>query len=299
MNGLPPAPRFEKKMHHVVPKAWQRKFSAPTDPGPYYKNVLTGECLPAQGPGDKMAELYANIVFDEHFRPTDKLEDTLSSKETKFFPSLDRMIATSVMDTTARIDVAYLLAVQACRYPEHFARRLDLGRYLAIAIRDCATLPNVAALNKRLQDDGLLPGANFTEAEFTRLSNASAAQREAELDVILATYGYESFYNPELIMQGALPVAEQLLGLEWKLIQSSQPAFLLSDRPMPAKIEHEFSVGLSATIGLRAHRPTNLVKDGENHPVPATQQEIDAINREVRRRAREWICGPGPWVHGL
>jgi hypothetical protein len=157
MTTFTRAPKFEKRMHHVVPAAWQRKFASPGDPGPYYRNVITGQTLSAQGPGHKMAEEYANIVFDEHFRPSDKLEDDLSTKETKAIQGLSRTIATSVIDSDARIDIAYLLAIQASRYPELFESRLDLGRYLAIALTDYSSCEGNEALNA-----ALLPRARAT-----------------------------------------------------------------------------------------------------------------------------------------
>ena len=63
-------------------------------------------------------------------------------------------------------------------------------------------------------------GPIFTEAEFRKLSNAPPEQLAAELDAILTAYGYEHFYNPDLIMRAAVPVAEHLLGLEWQLLKS-------------------------------------------------------------------------------
>ncbi len=154
MTTFARAPKFEKRMHQVVNVAWQRKFASACDPGPYYRNVITGHTLNAQGPGDKMAEEYANIVFDEHFRPSDKLEDDLSTKETKAIQGLGRTIATSVIDSTARVDIAYLLAIQACRYPELFQSRLDLGRYLAIALTDYSSCADNETLNRALVRPG-------------------------------------------------------------------------------------------------------------------------------------------------
>lgn len=68
---LPPPPKFVKSSHHVVPVLWQRRFAAGGEPGPYYLNVQTGKALKPQGPGDKMAEEYVNIAFDEFYRPSD------------------------------------------------------------------------------------------------------------------------------------------------------------------------------------------------------------------------------------
>jgi Protein of unknown function (DUF4238) len=215
---IAPPPKSVHKDHHVVPAGWQRKFAAPNEVGPFYKNVLTGSLTGAVGPGQKMSERYANIVFGKHYRPNDSLEDRLGKIETKALPALDRLTATSSLNRQGRVDVAYLLAVQACRYPELFESRLDLGKFLAIAIKDSADLPDAAAMNRMLQGKGYLPGADFSATEFERLTNASTEQMTREVDQVLSAHGYEHFYNPHLIVDAALTIAENLLGLEWQVL---------------------------------------------------------------------------------
>ncbi|RTL85752.1 MAG: DUF4238 domain-containing protein [Hyphomicrobiales bacterium] len=296
---LNPAPKFEKHTHHVVPAAWQKRFTSAGDAGPYYRNVITQENLNAQGPGNKMSEEYAYIVFDEYFRPSDRLEDRLSTLEAKAIQGLDRTIATSVIDALARVDIAYLLAIQACRYPDQFRDRLNLGRYLAIALKHYSSCPDAATLNKALRSTGMLPGAAITATEFERLKAASEENLANELEQILDAHGYEAYFNPELIIEAAYPVAMHLLGLEWHLIESVAPAFILSDRPVPMRINYGFGIGLSARLGLRLSKPTTVLDDLPINAVKASRAEIDAINQEVRGRARQWICGPGAFVHNL
>ncbi len=298
-SSPPPAPRFTKIEHHVVPKGWQRRFANPGQPGPFYKNVKTGECLPAQGPGDKMAERYANILFDAYHRPSDRIEDVLSARETIAMAAIDRVRTTAVIDPLARVDLSYFLALQACRYPEEFSRRLDLGRYLAIGIRDCAQAGNATELNRCLQESGLLPGAHFTEAEAQRLASTPADQLEGQLTAVLEAHGYEAFYNPELVLAGALPVAELLLGFGWTLLRAPVPGFIISDRPMPKRIEGAFAVPLASEFAIRFHLPDAPVNDGPIASTPAQPNDIQEINAEVRARALEWICGPTSAVHSL
>jgi hypothetical protein len=300
MMALPPKPRFDKKMHHVVPKGWQRKFAPAGAAGPYCKNVLTGQTRGPEGPGDKMAEQYANIIFDEYYRPSDALEDQLSKIETKALPALDRVMAAGQIGTSERVDIAYLLAVQACRYPERYNDRLELGKLLAIELKDCARMQDAAEMNQHLRRTGLLPGASFTDDEFRRLSSALAADLAKELNAILSAHGYEAFFNPELVIAAALPLAEHLLGLEWQLLSAAVPSFILSDRPMPPiRVGYEFSLGLTATFGLRVRYPRVPVTEQPIVAQSATGADITAINNEVRSRAREWICGPEPWVAAM
>lgn len=296
---IPAAPKFDKKHHHVVPKFWQKRFADQGQDGPYYLNVVTGQKLPAQGPGDKMSEEYANIIFDEYFRPSDELEDKFSKIEGLLTKGLARLIETGQMDRDTRVDIAMLMAVQACRYPERFTSRLDLAKLLAIALNDYRSCPNEHALNGALQATGVLPGANLTPAEFARLKCASADQLEGEMNSILQLHGYEAHFNPSLILAAADPVACHLLGLEWTLLHSASPAFILSDRPVPDPTGYDFSVGLSAHYALRLSYPDEPITDSTIYARTATAQEVAAINKEVRARARVWICGPSPAVHQM
>lgn len=193
----------------------------------------------------------------------------------------------------------YFLSLQACRYPEQFQRRLDLGRYLAIGIKDCANVGDAADLNRCLRKKGLLPGLEFTATEFKRLSETPEQELERQLDDLLMSHGYEAFYNPELVLRGALPVAEHLLGFEWTLLRAPQPSFILSDRPVPNKFQGQFALGISATLAIRFSDSLRPVGDAPIPEAPAQPGEIDKINAEVRGRAREWICGPNNLVHRL
>lgn len=296
---LPPKPKFEKVNHHVVPGLWQRRFAAPGDPGPYYLNVKTGQTLNAQGPGEKMSEQYVNIVFDEFYRPSDAFEDRLSKLEAKIVRGLDSLLVTGVMNDSARVDIAMLLALQSCRYPERFSELLDYGKYLAVALTDYRSSPSATVLNGTLRSTDMLAGASLTEAEFNRLQAAREQDLTDELSHILQLHGYEAHFNANLIINAAQQVAGHLLGLHWKLLHSTTPKFILSDRPVPSPTLYSFSVGLSASYGLILSMPETPVTDGQILPQPATQSDIETINRDVRARAQEWICGPGSWVHQL
>jgi len=182
---------------------------------------------------------------------------------------------------------------------EKFIARLDLGKYLAIALADYRVYPNAVTLNRALRETGMLPGANITQPEFVRLQAVQESRLATELEAILALHGYEAHFNPGLIIAAAGRVASHLLGLEWTLLYSSKPAFILSDRPVPSQIGYSFSIGLSASYALKLSMPTTPVMDVTIYPRSATKTEVDQINAEVRSRARQLICGPGAWVHQL
>lgn len=243
-----------------------------------------------------MAVEFANIIFDERYRPSDALEDRLSEIETKASAGLRRLDISKTFDDLCRVDVAMLLAVQACRYPELYPRRLDIAKYFAIAIQDNKGCTDADALNRKLA------AANFpvriSSQEFNRLSGTPDQEIENELLDILAKHGYESDFNPNLIIDAAISAAEHILGLKWTLYVSASPAFILSDHPVPPQIKYGFSVGISSSLALRLSHPGGDPVEIVD-VAAATQTEIDKINQEVRSRAVEWICGPGAFVHQL
>lgn len=297
--SLPAPPKFQKRIHHVVPAFWQRHFSFPGEQGPYYKNIISGQTYDAQGPGEKMSEEYGYIVFDEHFRPSDALEDHLSNIEAKASQGISRAISKAIIDTDARCDIAYLFATQACRYPDLFEKRLDLARYFAIALCSSSDHSDANALNLSLHASGILPGASISDSDFQHLRSTPKEELETELDEILSAFGYEHFFNAELILSGALLTASHLLALQWNFVCSNDPAFILCDRPVPTQIGHGFNVGLSACFALQLSKPIGSIDEQPLRARLATSTEVHQINADVRGRAREWICGPGDWVHSL
>lgn len=136
----------------------------------YYKDLTSGKVFGPVGPGMKMAEDYANIVFDEHFRPSDALEDQLSVIEGRAIPALDRVVQSRSVGPQERMDLAMLLALQALRYPQLFPARLDLGRFFAIALGDAARFPDAQEFNRWLESNGLR-GLLFLKQTFRRLSD--------------------------------------------------------------------------------------------------------------------------------
>lgn len=301
----PPPPKFKKQVHHVVPKGWQRRFFAMNaatgvrDKVGYYRDVEAGRNYGPEGPGDKMAEDYAYIVFDDHYRPSDDLEDRIAALESSVLPALDRIASSGRIEPFDRVDVARLLGLQAARYPESFARRLDMARYLAIALGEAARFPGATAFNNWLQESGLLPGASFSQDDFAALTSSASDRRADTVDALLQAHGYEAFFNPSLVLSAAEPIAHHIAALEWELLESTTSAFILSDRPLPTQnLGYDFTVTLCDRLALRVKKPSS--------PVPATsvvasvtaqQTHIDSVNAAMRLRARRWICGAGPWVH--
>lgn len=289
---MTPAPKFQKRSHHVVPRFWQKAFTAPGGVGPYYLNVVDGRRIGPVGPGDKMAEDWVNIVFDAQFRPSDALEDWLGTKESLVSAGLQTFLRTGALDDVARQDIAMLLGLQICRDPDEFGRRLERGHLLALALNDADQYDSVSELNAVVSNLGM--DVAFTAIDLAALQNQDPEERAAELQQLLDSHGYEDYLNPSDVLAAALPVAERLMCRDWTIIKADTPSFVLSDRPVPTNAEDGFAVSLTGSAALLVAGPSAGVGAVEYRD--ATTDEISSINATARASAKEWICGPGSFI---
>lgn len=287
---MTPAPKFQKRSHHVVPRFWQKAFSAPDSVGPYYLNVVDGRRIGPVGPGDKMAEEWVNIVFDDEYRPSDALEDWLGTREQLVSEGLKRFLLTGTLDDLARVDIAMLLALQICRDPDEFGRRLERGHLLALALNDADQYVSVGDLNDVVSDLGL--NVTFSNGDLDALKLQAPHVRAGEVDKLLGYHGYEVDFNASDILAAALPVAERLICRDWTVIRANRPSFILSDRPVPSSAEAGFAVSLSGSAAVLINRSGSGAIDYRD----ATAGEISSINAAARASAKEWICGPSPFT---
>lgn len=231
-------PKFEKKMHHIVPQGWQRRFFFRHAGGGvgrtgYYKDVQDERILGPEGPGDKMSVEWANIVFDEHFNPSDEVEDLCSRIEGHYLPIIDQIAATRVITVAQREEVARWLALQSLRYPLLNQTRLDLGRYYAIAIGEAYRFDNLRAFEDYLAAQGVPPNCYPNEAEFAHIRDLAPEVRQRTIDEILAGHGYEWFLNVSDVLLGAVPLGAGLAQFQWELLEANGSWFILSDHPVP------------------------------------------------------------------
>lgn len=266
----------------------------------YYKDLTSGKVFGPVGPGIKMSEDYANIVFDEHFRPSDALENRLAVMESKAIPALDRIVQIRRVGPEERMDLAVLLALQALRYPQLFPTRLDLARFFAVALGEATRFPSAQDFNRWLESNGLR-GAPLSQEDFRALVSSTTDNRAATIDALLQAHGYEADFNPNLVIDAVLKVAEHITALDLQLIEAPVPSFILSDTPMPTRdLGHSFCVGLTDRFGLRTAYPETPVQDDTVVVArPADAQEIMAINAEVKARAVRFLCGPENILSGL
>jgi hypothetical protein len=294
----PQAPKHEKIVHHVVPRGWQRRFFPTLATGQrasagHYKDILSGKIFGPVGPGEKMAEDFANIVFDEFFRPSDALEDRLSFIEARAIPALDRIVQNQRIEPGDRVDIAMLLGLQAARYPQSYGPRLDLCRLFAVALGDAKSFSDAQTFNGYLETNGL-KGAPLTEEDFRQLLNSEDDKRPSTIDALLKAHGYEHFFNPGLVIDSTEKIAGHILALEWHLIKAGTPSFILSDTPMPnSNLGYSFRVSLTDCFALWTAYPATPVGDDTVAIAQlGTPAEISAVNVDMRARALRYLCGP-------
>ena len=298
-----PPPQFEKKSHHVVPAGWQRWFFAMGGNGErasagYYKDIVWGRRLGPIGVGERIAQEYANIVFDAHYRPTDELEDRLAKVEGKAISGLDRVVAEQVDRPCRAHRHCVPLGAASQQIPGSFQHRGSISRNILLlrSARSTASRTPLALTVGSAHRD-FFPELSFQMQIFLLsppLPRTAATEPSMPSSRPMAS---NHTLNPGLLIDGALRTAEHLTALEWHLIEANTPSFLLSDHPSPQTWLH-ICRGVDRLFRAQA-QPSATAGDRHNGRSPrlAPPSEIDAINREVRSRAVRWICGPAPWVH--
>ena len=295
-GARPPKP---KVLHHVVPKAWQKLFASQAFPDmPYYFDLLSLRASGPEGPRKKMAEDYANAVFDGHGFQIDDLEDRFGREETRLFPMLKAVVASGRIDPGQRQSVAEFVAMQCCRYPDLFEIRLARGKEIAIEFAAARGASSFAEFENIvcLAVPGLARGT-LTADDFAKLKAADSAQFDRQLDNIV--YGpLQSIdgLNPMSMLDAVPEVANRLAEAKWELLSALPPdAFVLSDRPVADAFKAPFSVALGPRLALLVRVGTSGAPGAAVASVPATRDEAKAINDEVKGRANRWLCGPVPF----
>lgn len=296
---LGPDPKFEKRVHHIVPQSWQRRFF-PVDPATnerattgYYLDLSSNRMLGPLGPGMRMSEDYGYIVFDEYFRPSDQLEDRISQIESQAIPALDRVTASHSITPGDRIDISVLLALQALRYPSWFRDRFDRVRELVIALGEAQNFSDASTFNDWVRNNGL-PGGEISEENFRELVEAPDTRRGVTINAYLQGHGYEPLLNGNDLIDALEPVARHIMALGWDLVEASSPEFILSDMPMPAEnLGYDFNVSLTDTLALRASYPSVPVTHNTIvRARAANADDVDVVNADMQSRAVRFLCGP-------
>jgi hypothetical protein len=278
--------KFEKTSHHYVPQYWQRGFRGSN--GRLYGKFRDGIRVVSSRTIMQRDWLYT--VFDNHWNPSDALEDALSVVEAKDAELIQRLNGQGYIGTKDDRDhLCAMLALQATRHPDVLGRgvrrRRELGELLA----------NVHAFTLddfKSQMNGF--GVSSADAHdcYVVLIGRTKQQLAKELGELIAL-SPQSAELPEQDALLAVPLVKQAVqNLELHLLDAPVgAAYVLSDTPLPqSDLSRGFTVPLSRSLAVLAvpasTRQAALVRRA------ATAAEVDAINRTQNENALEVVVGP-------
>lgn len=277
---------------------WQKRFinsSGGMAGRGYYKAIETGELYGPINSNKPLTETPAIVLFDGTFPPGERMiNDWLVGKESLLLDAVDRVTTNHIMTIEDRIQIAQLLALHACRYPDLFGRHINIDRYYANALHDVDLFSNYVAFNAHLRWGGFPLNTCLKVTEFKHLRAIPNNERDLTIDQILQAHGYETVFDKRLLLVGNFPSAERLLEFEWELIEASRDEFIFSDRPIPPRLATS-----TIALGISARFAICLKQSGTNDANiiaarAAKNEEVAAINAEVRQRAEKWVCGSDP-----
>ena len=283
ISKLPP--KSEKKKQHFVPRSWLRRFA---DVNGHVHGYDGGQIRPV-AVADIMTGDWIYTVFDEWWRPSDRLEDALAVVEGQG-SSLFTQLHESTNEPTPEqwSTLLEFMALTVCRHPDAMARAHKLGKDYALALSTVSEFSNYDEFANNLK---LEFGECPTESEFELLKCAVPG---ALFDTAVQIDGMQP-QDPALPEQSSL----EAVGLVHKALQNmnielidvpSGESFFLSDRPLPTRfLANGFSVPLSSSLALVAipRHTTETI----NVRRRGNSTEVDTINADQHSRRHKVIIG--------
>ncbi|OAI15204.1 MULTISPECIES: DUF4238 domain-containing protein [Methylomonas] len=274
---------FEKTNHHYVPQFWQKKFR--DDKNTLYG--LKGSKIDVVSPKNEMRGDWIYTVFDNHWNPSDEIENGLGKQETKIAALYTKLITGGYQPTPIdRDELCSALALQACRHPD------ILGRVPKKAIELGELLTQVHDLDfEEFKIKAITIGVDASEID-SIYKEAQAVPKDNLLKEFKILEGL-SPQDPQLPVQDALKAKENicrsLLNMDLTLLDAPQGLeYVLGDTPLPqTDLSQGFSVPLSKLVAVKAQpstSPQNTIIRRQ-----ASQQELEEINKAQWENALEIV----------
>lgn len=130
-------PKSEKENQHFVPRNWLSRFA-----GAHGRVLcLSKGKIHQVSVADIMSGNWIYTVFDEWWRPSDKLEDALANIEAKADKLFTMLHASRAVPTDGQwVELIQFLALTACRHPEIMKRGHERAKELAVCYCQCCYL---------------------------------------------------------------------------------------------------------------------------------------------------------------
>lgn len=278
-------PKSEKKKQHFLPRSWMRRFA---DADGHVYGYDGGQLRPV-AVADIMAGDWIYTVFDEWWRPSDRLEDTLAKYEgwgNILFEQLHKSTDEPAPEQWSRL--LQFMALTVCRHPDVMARAHQLGKDYALALAAVSEYSDYDDFAETLKTKfGECP----TESEFELLKCAGP---DALFNAAVAIDEMQP-QDPALPEQSSLEAVDlvhkalQNMDIELMDVPSGESLFL-SDCPLPTRfLANGFSVPLSSSLALIA-KPRHTAETVKVRR-RGKSTEVDTINADQLSRRRKVIIG--------
>jgi hypothetical protein len=287
----PIPPRSVKKNQHYVPRCWLARFAGRDG---RVAAIQDGVLMPQVSVDDIMSGDWIYTVFDEWWRPSDRVEDALSGVERAAGVLFEALHASRDPPTDQQwVDLCTFLALTACRYPEVMRRGHLRSKEMAWQLADVDAQPDrdsfLASIKSRF-------GVELPPGIYEPLVNKGLSALLQEAGEIESLSPQDQRLPEQISLQAVNLVANAIVVQNLFLLDAPPgKSFVLSDRPLPTRdLSDGFSVALSRTLAFLA-----LPSDGENLVVrrlTATPEMVDLANREQAQRARSIIIGSDPEI---
>lgn len=278
---------FEKKSHHYVPQYWQRGFRGTGNH--LYGRDNSGH-IRIVSPKSIMQGDWLYTLFDDHWNPSDALEDALSVMEAEDAQLFRHLHAHGhVAGPGDRVHLCRVLALQASRHPDVLGRGHRRSRELGalLARTHAMTLPE---FQKSMSGFGVSePDAHDC---YIILRSRTQEQLASELAALQALSPQSSQLPEQEALLAAPLIQTTIEGMTLVLLDApAGEAFVLGDTPLPQSgLQRGFSVPLSCSLAVQA-----MPAGTPQHTLarrPATPAEVRDINRAQADSAREIVIGP-------
>jgi hypothetical protein len=282
-----------KKHHHYVPQFWIRAFRDGKD----RLHCREGKGVKVVAARKVMQEDWLYTLFDQHWIPSDDLENELAVIEGSVAPIFD-----SVHDFGYRVSeeereqLCEFLGLQASRHPDI----LKLGIRRASEFADVLARAHEFSVSEFIEQTKSGMNAKDATACYYFLTAKSPAELRSQFEEVRTA----SPQNPRLPMQDALRAYKLIAGviskMDLTLLDAPQEhTLVLGDTPMPQfDLQKGFRIPLSKSVALEAR--AGIATGAGLSRRQASIAEVQEINHEQWANAKRIVVGPDPAVlHAL
>jgi len=278
-------PKFEKRNHHFVPQFWQRHFRG--EDRRLFK-TSRGRIVVASTKSTMSAD-YIYLAFDNGWRATDIVEDTLSRWEATASNLISGILpAHKWISERDWASLCIWMGISTSRHPNVLSRYKPVVSGFALELATARDFSDYNAFRDHLE---MKFGSAVSEEEYDLILTKSPDDLFAEVEDIDAM----SQYDPNLPQTDALlshyPVAQCMQVMDLTLIDAAPgDDFILGDNPLP-----NVDLGLGFTVPLSRH--VALVAKTSKSPLnpirmrqAATARDVDKVNEEQAQRSKQAIA---------